>query len=102
MKFFLISDNVDTQLGMRMAGIEGIVAHTAEEVGAALDSALLDEEIAIVLMTEKTAALCPQRVREIRLKRACPLIAEIPDRHGNTSADEIIGRSIEQALGIKL
>lgn len=102
MKFFLISDNVDTQLGMRMAGIEGVVAHTAEEVGQALDGALADESIAIVLLTEKTAALCPQRVREIRLTRERPLVAEIPDRHGNTSADEIIGRSIEQALGVKL
>lgn len=102
MKFFLISDNIDTQLGMRMAGIEGVVAHTAEEVGAALDTALTQDNIAIVLMTEKTAALCPQRVREIRLTRERPLIAEIPDRHGNTSANEIIIKSIEQALGVKL
>ena len=32
MRFFLISDNTDTQTGMRLAGIEGVVAHTAEEV----------------------------------------------------------------------
>lgn len=25
MKFFLISDNVDTKMGMRFAGIEGVV-----------------------------------------------------------------------------
>ena len=27
MKFYLISDNIDTQIGMRLAGIEGIVLH---------------------------------------------------------------------------
>lgn len=27
MKFFLISDNVDTKMGMRFAGIEGVVVH---------------------------------------------------------------------------
>ena len=27
MKFFLISDNIDTQMGMRLAGIEGVVVH---------------------------------------------------------------------------
>ena len=27
MKFFLISDNVDTQMGMRMAGIEGVLTY---------------------------------------------------------------------------
>lgn len=102
MKFFLISDNVDTLLGMRLAGIDGVVAHTPEEAGAALDKALADESTAIVLMTEKTAALCTERVRAVRLTRERPLIAEIPDRHGNTSAADIIDRSIEQAMGIKL
>lgn len=40
MRFFLISDNTDTQTGMRLAGIEGVVAHTAEEVTNAFELAL--------------------------------------------------------------
>ena len=32
MKFYLISDNTDTYVGMRMAGLEGCVVHEAEEV----------------------------------------------------------------------
>ena len=32
MRFYLISDNVDTQVGMRLAGIEGVVVHEPEEV----------------------------------------------------------------------
>ena len=31
MKFFLISDNIDTQMGMRLAGIEGVVVHERQE-----------------------------------------------------------------------
>ena len=27
MRFFLLSDNIDTQMGMRLAGIEGVVVH---------------------------------------------------------------------------
>ena len=53
MKFFVISDNVDTQLGMRLAGIEGVVAHEPDEVKNALETAMNNKEIAIVLMTEK-------------------------------------------------
>ena len=30
MRFYLISDNVDTQVGMRLAGIEGVVVHEPE------------------------------------------------------------------------
>ena len=39
MKFFLISDNTDTQMGMRLAGIEGIVVSRPEEVTDALEKA---------------------------------------------------------------
>ena len=31
MKMYLISDNVDTLAGMRLAGVEGVVAHTHDE-----------------------------------------------------------------------
>ncbi len=34
MRFYLISDNVDTQMGMRLAGIEGVVVHEVAEVKA--------------------------------------------------------------------
>ena len=67
MKFFLISDNLDTQMGMRIAGIEGVVAHTEKEVNEALDEAVSDEEIAVVLMTQKTAGLCAERVYDIKI-----------------------------------
>ena len=40
MKFFLLSDNVDTQMGMRMAGIEGVVVHEPAEVEHCLRQAL--------------------------------------------------------------
>ncbi|MCD6155854.1 MAG: ATP synthase subunit F, partial [Candidatus Atribacteria bacterium] len=32
MRFFLISDNIDTQIGLRLAGIKGVVVHTREEI----------------------------------------------------------------------
>ena len=40
MRMYLISDNTDTLTGMRLAGIEGVVAHSHEEVKNALDTAL--------------------------------------------------------------
>lgn len=102
MKFFLISDNSDTQMGMRIAGIDGVIVHTEDEVNEALDAAIENEEIAVVLMTQKSAALCPERVYDIKLKRRRPLVVEIPDRHGSGGVSEAIGRYIEEAIGIKL
>ena len=102
MRFYLISDNIDTQMGMRLAGIEGVVAHTESEVGDALDYAVGNEDIAVVLMTEKLAQLCRERIREIRLGLGRPLIAEIPDRHGDSDITAEISRYIEEAIGVKL
>lgn len=102
MKFFLISDNVDTQLGMRIAGIEGVVAHTQEEVSAALEKAVADENIAVVLMTEKLVKLCHDRVYELKLRCRRPLVVEIPDRHGGSDVIDSISHYVEGAIGIKL
>jgi V/A-type H+-transporting ATPase subunit F len=40
MRMFLISDNIDTKIGMRLAGIDGIVVHGREEALNALQDAI--------------------------------------------------------------
>jgi len=102
MKFYLISDNIDTQIGMRMAGIEGVVAHTVEEVSEALDFAMSDKDVAVVLMTEKLVSLCHDRVYNLKLHCRRPLVVEIPDRHGNSNVINAIGSYVEDAIGVKL
>lgn len=37
MKMYLISDNVDTLTGMRLAGVEGVVVHGRKEAKAAVE-----------------------------------------------------------------
>ena len=102
MKFYLISDNIDTQMGMRIAGIEGVVAHSREHVEQELDKAVEDKDVAVVLMTEKLVELCHDKVYDIKLNRRRPLIVEIPDRHGNSGVVESISRYVEEAIGIRL
>lgn len=102
MKFYLISDNIDTQMGMRLAGIEGVVAHTEQEVSAALQTAFADENVAVILLTEKLVKLCHDSIYEMKLSRTRPLIVEIPDRHGNSGVSDAISRYVSEAVGIKL
>ena len=102
MKFFLISDNIDTQMGMRIAGIEGVVAHGKEHVIDELNKAAEDEDIAVVLMTEKLVELCHDKVYDIKLNRRRPLIVEIPDRHGNSKVIDSISRYVQEAIGISI
>ncbi len=102
MKFFLISDNVDTKMGMRFAGIEGVVVHEEDEVRRELTQAMAREDIAVILMTEKLVSLCPDIIYELKLSRERPLIVEIPDRHGNGRTKDSITKYVRDAIGVKL
>lgn len=82
MKMYLISDNIDTLTGMRLAGVEGVVVHEMQEVKEALDKVLADKEIGIVLLTEKFGRDFPDLINRVRLEHNFPLFVEIPDRHG--------------------
>ena len=67
MKMYLISDNIDTQTGMRLAGVDGVVVHEREELRTALETALADKEIGILLLTEKFGREFPEIVDEVKL-----------------------------------
>lgn len=102
MKFFLLSDNVDTLVGMRLAGIEGVVVHERQEVLEELEKAMHKEDVAIVLMTTKLVQTCPDVISDLKLKMKRPLIVEIPDRHGSAKIGETIDRYVSEAIGVKL
>ena len=102
MKMYLISDNIDTQIGMRLAGIEGCVVHTAEEVSKELERAYASEDIGIILLTEKLGKLIPEQISSLKLTRPVPLIVEIPDRHGSRDIADSINSYVREAIGLKM
>lgn len=79
MKMYLISDNVDTYTGMRLAGVDGIVVHEQDELKQALERVLEDKSIGIVLLTEKFGREFPAIIDTFRLERKMPLLVEIPE-----------------------
>jgi len=93
MKMYLISDNVDTYTGMRLAGVEGVVVHERKELKEALESAISNKETGIILLTEKFGREFPEIIDEVRLHHKTPLIIEIPDRHGTGRKPEIEARA---------
>ena len=102
MKMYLISDNIDTWTGMRLAGVEGAVVHEKAELKQELDKVLADKEIGIVLLTEKFGREFPDILDEFRLDRKIPLLIEIPDRHGTGRKKDFITSYITEAIGLKL
>ncbi|MCL1804674.1 MAG: V-type ATP synthase subunit F [Clostridiales bacterium] len=102
MKYFLITDNVDTRTGMRLAGVESELASTRRETVEAIDRVVADETVGVLLITEKLARLCPDVLDDLKLNLETPLVVEIPDRHGTGRLPDSITRYIREAIGVKL
>lgn len=102
MKMYLISDNVDTYTGMRLAGVEGVVVHERDELREALEKTLTDKTIGIVLLTEKFGQEFPEILDQFRLEQQMPLLIEIPDRHGTGRKKDFITSYVTEAIGLKL
>ena len=102
MKMYLISDNVDTYTGMRLAGVDGVVVHERDELKQALEKVLSDPTVGIVLLTEKFGREFPEIIDDVRLNHRLPLLVEIPDRHGTGRAEDFILSYVNEAIGLKL
>ena len=89
MKMYLISDNVDTYTGMRLAGVDGVVVHERDELKQALEKEKFGQEF-------------PDIIDTFRLERKMPLLIEIPDRHGTGRQKDFITSYITEAIGLKL
>ena len=102
MRFFLLSSSTDTLTGMRLAGIEGVLVKNAEDTAAALESAIADETVGVILITEPLVAFISERMYELKQNSERPLIVEIPDRHSTGRAGDSITRYVREAVGIKV
>ena len=102
MKAYLISDNHDTQVGMRLAGIEGVVVSGYEEASEAMTAALERHDVAILAVTEKVAELLPEMMRILREQGDLPIVVEIPDRHGTKRSPDFLTKYVRDAIGVKM
>lgn len=102
MKYFLLSDNIDTLTGMRLAGVEGVVVHKEDEFKREFDSVLKNKDIAVLLITEKLVDLAPEYIEEQKINNRIPLIVELPDRHGSSRPDDYILNYVKDAIGVRL
>ena len=99
---FLMSDNIDTLTGMRLAGVDGVVVHERQELRKEMEAAMNDKTIGILLLTEKFGREFPDLVNEMKLGRTMPLLIEIPDRHGTGRKKDFITSYVNEAIGLRL
>ncbi len=100
MKFFLLTDDVDAMIGMRLAGVEGKLVTNRESVLTEIER-IKNEDIGILLMTPNISALCRDLLVELK-KQNRPLIVEIPDSDPTHSPADSVTDYIRDAIGVKI
>lgn len=101
MRLYLICDNEDTALGMRLAGIEGAVTESKDEVRELFEKTVQDSDIGIILINQTLVSLCSDEISAFRKAHSLPLIIEIPDRHSDGTSNSIADY-VSDAIGIKI
>ena len=103
MRFYLIGDNEDTLVGMRLAGIDGVMVSNETDALQELNKAMKNvEQTAVVLITQNVVDMIPEIVYNLKMNCKRPLIVEVPDRNGNGRTKDAITRYVREAVGIKI
>jgi len=100
----VVIGNPDCVLGFALAGIAGRIARTREEAVTALDEALADPSIAMVLITTEAASWQRERVDDLKVTSVTPLVMEIPGQQAGQvfpSLLEMVQRTVGISLGEK-
>ncbi len=101
MKLMVIGHQ-DAVRGLALVGVEGQIATTSEAVNRALDAALNDKSIGIVLVTEEAANLARQRMDYLMARSTIPLVVEIPGPAGPQADRPTLGEMIRRTTGVRI
>lgn len=101
MKSYLISDNKDTIIGLRLAGIQGVLAKNPEEMKEYFSKAVENENIGIIIVTETILEAIKEEVLDLKKSGSSKLVVTIPDRTGLRDKDFIM-RYIKESIGLKV
>ncbi len=80
MKYYLITDDVDTSVGLRLAGAEGKILSDLSLGRQAIDEAVENKEIGVLMVSNRVAQAFREHLDEIRRTHRLPLIVTLPDR----------------------
>ncbi|MBN1487894.1 MAG: V-type ATP synthase subunit F [Anaerolineae bacterium] len=98
----LVIGSQDAVWGFALVGLRGQIVATEQELLQALDNALGDKEIGIVLVTEDVANLARQRVDMLMAHSATPLVVEIPGPGGPSPDRPPLSEILRQTIGVKI
>ncbi len=99
MKSLLLTASEDARLGFRLAGIDSKIVKTGAELLEALELAINDENIALILITTDIAEEVYEEIMAIKLKQKNDFILLIPKP--KAPFKDYISEYVSQSIGIK-
>lgn len=77
MKIYSILDEIDSAVGLKLAGISSIVLNEKEKIDGYIDEILRKEDAGILVVSKQVYTQSKQKLDEIKEKRKTPLIVVI-------------------------
>jgi len=100
MKVWVIG-HVDAVLGFALVGVHGEAVDSVEGMNRALDAALANPELGLVLVTEDCCKLAPERIAQLKSAIEAPLFLEIPSPNNTDSSGISFMSLAEKSIGIR-
>jgi len=100
MKLWVIG-HVDAVLGFALVGIHGEAVDSVESMNQALDAALANPELGLVLVTEDCSKLASERMAQLKSSIEPPLFLEIPSPNSMDSPGISFMGLAEKSIGIR-
>ncbi len=98
----LVIGNQDAVLGFALTGVYGHTVSTAKELRQALDDAVADHDVGIILVTEDVADLDRPRVEKLMMRSAIPLVVELPGPSGPNPDRPTLSEIVRRTIGVKI
>ena len=77
MKIYCIVDNLETEVGVKLAGGDGIILNDEAEIINKIDEVVENSSIGVLVVTKNIYDLAREKIDGIRLNKKLPLIAII-------------------------
>lgn len=100
MKTMVIADE-ETVLGFSLTGVEGIIVKPDDDVRAAFEKAVHTDDVGILLITERVAAVIRDIIDKWIIAGGKPLVVEIPDNTGPLEGRRTPHEFVKSAIGVK-
>lgn len=86
--------------GFALVGVHGVVAESTDGMHKALDDALTNKDLGIVLVTDISANLVRERFKSLSLRVDPPIFIEIPGPNGPCPGFVALKEIANQAIGV--